>query len=125
MEGILHQQIDELISYLLAIVGENPKAYSDITGVQFFMQQYSPDRLMSAIVSRVCPYKDRVIARDDRFFMEHKEVFDGLPDESVRCFTDLWRGGLLNDDEYKETIFKFFDNFVVCAEQYMKNKKRV
>lgn len=125
MESVLHQQFDELISYILAIVGSDPKAYSYVTNVQFFMQQYPPNKLMASIIKKLCPHQSKVQARDADYFIERKYIFDGLPDDSVDYFIKIWKSGVLKDDEYQETIFKFVDNFIECAEQYVKNKKRV
>ena len=119
LKEILHEQVMNLISSIMTMVETDHIAYGNIIKIQFFFQQYDPDKLMNSIMKYILPYTNIIHNRNDNFFKQSKIIFDGLPKDKINYFTELWSSGIL-DKEDQEIIFQFFDVFISCAEEYKK-----
>jgi hypothetical protein len=67
----------------------------------------------------VYPYKDQIVRKDERFFLESDGFLFG-PVAATRYgkFSDMWRKRL--DEEEKKTVWKWFNFLVLLCESHKK-----
>jgi hypothetical protein len=82
------------------------------------------ERLAEHYVNVVLNWKEQIIGRNDRFFLENDHIFPRAPKEDIEFFRDLWRPNStfhLSNDE-KESVYEYFDIMIHYCEEWKKMK---
>ena len=112
---------DNVIKFLMALIEILPREGDLIMLRVMFETQIPVEAAMQIFSSRILPYADMVRNKDERFFLEGTDLFDGLQREKVSYFKDLWLSTALTADD-KEQLWKWFRLFLNLAEKYEKLK---
>lgn len=110
---------DNVIKFLMALIEILPREGDLIMLRVMFETQIPVETAMQIFSSRIMPYADMVRTKDERFFLEGTDLFDGLQREKVSYFKDLWLSDALSADD-KEQLWKWFRLFLNLAEKYEK-----
>ncbi|HET8689065.1 MAG TPA: hypothetical protein VFM18_20840 [Methanosarcina sp.] len=104
----------------------DPADITDLCLVEFALGKMSPSLLMDNVVTHVLPHKQKIFAKDIKFFIEKKDqIFAGLPEDRVTYFANVItakesQGGI--SDENKELVWSYFEILVSLAEKYKKER---
>lgn len=93
----------------------------DMMLVAFFFNKLHPDMVLHHVVNALLPHKDKVVSRQEGFFLENKFLFSGLPNDRVEYYMNLIRNGGISD-ENRKTIYEYLDIIISIAEKCKKNK---
>jgi hypothetical protein len=72
---------------------------------------------MQVFSSRILPYEDMVLNKDERFFLECSDLFEGVKGDKVNYFKNLWLSPTFADDD-KEVLWQWFKCFLKLALKY-------
>ena len=117
---ILKSFKDNLIIFFDELIGLLPTE-GDIIIARLFLKDKLPILdIMNYFISKILPLKQLVQERNSSFFIDNNILFVEMNKDKVNHFKKIWRSGNLDDDD-KETIFKWFDTFIILVEKYQKN----
>jgi len=117
--AILTKFKTNLIEFLDDLIGQFPNEGELVIARIFLKDQVPIVDVMSTFIQRLLPYKHMVRDRDEDFFIQQDVLFGGLRKDTVNHFKRLWKSGQM-DDEDRQTIWKWFDRFILLAERYQK-----
>lgn len=99
---------------------EDEKA--DMMLVEFFFRKHDKTYIMKHAIDFILPWKKKIKARNDNFFIENRKIFAGIPEDRIDYFSSLWtREDKITQDD-KDAIWEYFDTIIDLIEQYRKNK---
>ena len=81
--------------------------------------QFPITDIMDYITVSLLPLKTKVDNRDNNFFLENNILFEELDNSKVNHFKRIWKSGTLNDED-RDSIWRWFDRFLLRAERYNK-----
>lgn len=114
----LHTDLMKFLDYLIEAFPQE----GDLVIVRFALaDQYPITDVMDYIVNALLPLKEKVDNRDNNFFLENNILFEELDDNKVNHFKRIWKSNDL-DEEDRESIWKWFDRFLLRAIRYKKCK---
>lgn len=131
---ILFETMIEFADVVLNLVKEDEKNYSSkyrkmvvkpstkivvITGLLKLFNS-KKERLCIHYTDYVLNWKDQIVKRNDKFFLENDHIFPGAPKEDIEFFRDIWRPNstfALTPNE-KEVVFEYFDTMIDFCEQW-------
>jgi hypothetical protein len=117
----LHTDLLKFFDYLIEAFPQQ----GDIVIVRFALaDQYPITDVMEYIINSLLPLKDKVDNRDNNFFLENNILFDELDNNKVNHFKRMWKSDDL-DAEDRESIWRWFDRFLLRASRYKKCKSVV
>jgi len=108
-----------IIKFLDALSELLPKEGDLIMLRIMFNSQIPIESAMKIFASRIIPYADMVKKRDERFFIDCSDLFNGIRKDKVSYFKDLWLSGTLTPED-KESLWKWFRLFLWYALQFEK-----
>jgi hypothetical protein len=94
----------------------------DLSAVEFFFQRLHPERVMQHLIDKLLPHKKQIERRDQKFFLNNRILFAGLPDDRVDYYTNIIAKGNSISEEERDTIWAYFDSLLALAEDNKKNK---
>jgi hypothetical protein len=101
--------IDELMMLL-------PKE-KDLLLLRTLFMDFPMEEAMNIMIDRVVPYEDIIVNKNDKFFLECTDIFEGIGDHKVSYFKELWQSQQLCDDD-KEAIWVWFQYFLKLGKKY-------
>lgn len=124
---ILKQFKNALISFLDELIGQFP-AEGDLVIFRIFLKDRVPiHNVLNYFVMKILPLKDMVKERDEDFFLNKCDLFEGIGDTEnkgkINRFKMLWRSESLDDDD-KKVVWEWFDSFIYLSEKYQKCKSK-
>lgn len=118
LANILSEQLYLLIDDIREIVPSDKQGMWMI--VKNFFCLLDKETVVQHIIAQVLPYKDEILERNEDFFMKNTKIFNDLPESEVNYFkTIIGKEGKI-DQQDKDKIWKYFEIFVVIAEEYKK-----
>lgn len=81
--------------------------------------QFPITDIMDYITVSLLPLKSKVVNRDKNFFLENNILFEQLDNSKVNHFKLIWKSDTLNEED-KDSIWRWFDRFILRAERYNK-----
>ncbi|VVU94327.1 hypothetical protein CPAV1605_49 [seawater metagenome] len=114
--------IEEMLTQLNNCVNdEDIKLYK---GMFTKLRRINSSKAIEQFIIHVLPYKDKIVANDESFFLNHDEasLLNDDNEESIMKalkFKELW-SSISNNS--KENLFKFFQVLIYYAEEYFKMK---
>ena len=112
---ILKKELLTFFDELIAILPEE----KDFLVMRFFIKDQVPIvDVMEYIVEQLVPLEHYVLSKDDRFFLEHQVLFEGLKEQKskVNYFKNMWENHNIEDN--KETFWKWFRHFINLGKKY-------
>lgn len=133
-EKFLQNVVDltELLQELIAVCYEKKQTTIHPSLIQVagkFILCLNKIVVIETFIKRSYPYWDRIINREEKFFLENtRDVFGDLPEDHVDGFRVLFssrdkNGKLLMCEEDKNAIWDFFDSLVRIAIVYIHEKR--
>lgn len=108
------QFIDELIDIF-------PQESDLIISRVFFEDQIPIVTIADSFVDHILPYRDQIVKRNDKFFIDDNNIFGTLDFDKVLHFKKLWNSGHL-DKEDRDVIWDYFDTFIILIDAYKKSR---
>lgn len=121
---IIQDLKDTLLEFLIDLkenIALKPEEQGDLAIVEFFFNQMTCSNLMQHFIAHVLPWENAIKCRDDKFFINNKRIFGGLPSDRVEYFSQMWKGNRLTQED-RDSIWEYFDTMVEIARQYKKNQ---
>lgn len=115
--NILKQFRDNLIAFFDELIQQFPEEGDFVILRIFFKDQAPMTDVMSYMIRNILPLKKQVTDRDSKFFLENNIMFSTLDNTKVNHFKNIWLSNRL-DDEDRQTIWTWFDLFVLLTERY-------
>ena len=108
---------DQFITFLDELIAQFPSE-PDLVIVRIFMKDQVPVAdVLCHVIQEILPHEKKIMAKDDRFFLENKTLFQELSSETVIHFKRLWTSKALDDDD-KDAIWAWFQSFCTLAKKY-------
>jgi len=95
---------------------------NDLIAVEFYFKNFHHDTIMNHFINKVLPYKKQIINRDVQFFLKNDSIFAGLPEDRINYYSKIVASGKRISEDYRITIWEYFDSLIALAELYQKNK---
>lgn len=119
----LRSVILQFIGALSETVFTKRNEVTDLDNMELYFKKKNPRDIMRKVVEKVLPFKSEIEARNQNFFIEHPELFDGLGDaEKVKYYSEAILNDKRIDDDDRATAWKYMDRIVEAAEKYKKIK---
>ena len=116
---ILKTQLLQFLDQLIEILPSE----QEFIVIRFFIKDQIPiTDIMNYIIAKLVPLEEYVLSKDERFFLEHRVLFEDLRnidannDHRVSHFKNLWINS--TDSENKEIIWNWFRCFIQIAKRY-------
>lgn len=108
---------DNLIKFLDALIEQFPKE-GDFIYLRLILSDQIPiNDAMKIFTQRILPHVDLIKNKDERFFTESTDLFEGLAKDKVNYFKNIWFSNVLTDED-KEQLWKWFRLFGNLAVKY-------
>jgi hypothetical protein len=114
--------IIDLISNLKDDIFKDPEERGDLVLVEFYFKNINPERVMTHLINKVLPYRKQIESRNVKFFLENESLFAGLPEDKIKYYSGIIASGKRIRDDYRITIWEYFDTLIAFADLYQKNK---
>ena len=108
---------NKLIDFLDALIEKLKTERSLITLRVLFMDQIPIETALQIFSNRILPYEQMVLNKDERFFLDCEDIFDGIKGDKVQYFKKLWLSPTFSDED-KEELWKWFQLFLHIAKKY-------
>jgi hypothetical protein len=93
---------------------------ADLIMYRFFLSEQIPvESLMERFIQFVLPHRGQIEARNENFFIANDNIFGSSPKDKVIHFKNLYLG---MNDENRETLFQWFDSFLLLVDKYRQCK---
>jgi hypothetical protein len=108
---------NNLLDFLSNLIEQFPKE-GDFVLLKILLSDQVPiDEAMKIFSDRIIPYVDMIKARDERFFLESTDLFEGIANDKVNYFRNIWLSPNLNQED-KDNLWKWFRLFSNLAVKY-------
>lgn len=108
---------ENLIKFLDAIIEQFPKEGDFILLRIILSEQVPINDAMKIFTQRILPYVDMIKNRDERFFLESTDLFEGIAKDKVAYFRNIWTSSTLTSED-REQLWKWFRLFANLALKY-------
>jgi hypothetical protein len=89
---------------------------ADLIMYRFFLSEQIPvETLMQRFIHFVLPHREEIVTRNEKFFVSNENIFGSSPKDKVIHFKKLYLG---MDKDNRETLFQWFDSFLVLVDKY-------
>lgn len=113
---------ENLIKFLDAIIEQFPKEGDFILLRIILSEQVPINDAMKIFTQRILPYVDMIKNRDERFFLESTDLFEGIAKDKVSYFRNIWTSKTLNEED-RDQLWKWFRLFGNLALRYNEFEK--
>jgi hypothetical protein len=112
----------EFISDLKDNVLSSDEEKNDAIYVKLFFDGMKPEEIMKRFVDLALPHRDKLVARNDAFFVSESSVlFKEIPAAKVKLFKSKWLV-IRKNKEHLDTIWQYFDSMIAAVEKHEKCK---
>lgn len=119
---ILKEFKEQIIIFIDELIDQFPLE-GDLIAFRFFIKDRSLiEDLMNDLIVDLLPFKSMAKNKDEKFFLENRDVFKHMDQSRVLHFKKLWKSGTLDEDD-KHVIWTWVDLFLNMAERYKEAKK--
>ena len=110
-----------LIKFLDALIEQFPSE-GDLAVLRVFLSEQIPiEDVLIVFSNRLLPYKQMIINKDEKFFVEGDDVFKGVSSDTVSYCKNIWLSEKITVED-KEQIWKWFKLVVNLSEKYINLK---
>ena len=107
---------EKLIQFFDALIEQFPNE-GDFVMIRVMLPQIPIEDIMKTFSSRITPYTSMIKAKDERFFLESTNLFEGIKSDRVNYFKKIWISGNLTDED-KEQLWRWFNLFSNLSNKY-------
>jgi len=108
---------NNLLDFLSNLIEQFPKE-GDFVLLKILLSDQIPiEEAMKIFSERILPYVDMIKNKDERFFLESTDLFEGVANDKVNYFRNIWLSPSLNQDD-KDNLWKWFRLFANLAVKY-------
>lgn len=126
--SVLTRFRDSYVSFIEELMELFPQEVRLIPLRVFFVDQVPVQLVADQFIVHVLPYKEKILKRDDSYFLENDDMFSMLinneKENDVLHFKKLWTSSCL-DEEDRDAIWRYFNTFVLLVEKYKQLKDSV
>ena len=122
---LLIQLKTQLVNFLDELIESFPDEPNFVIFRIFVQDQIEVRTIILYIVQYLCPLESLVKNKDEKFFLNHNILFEGLGQKGmnrVNYFKNIWTSGQLDQDD-KDTIWKWFASFIYLGNKYKELKE--
>jgi len=106
-----------LLDFLSNLIEQFPKE-GDFVLLKILLSDQIPiEEAMKIFSERILPYVEMIKSKDERFFLESTDLFEGVANDKVNYFRNIWLSPSLNQDD-KDNLWKWFRLFANLAVKY-------
>lgn len=116
---ILESLRDNLVNFLEELISILPHE-KELILFRFFVKEQVPMvDVAEYIVKNLIPLEDKVVSRDEQYFLTHAVLFESLEshDSTVNRFKNLWEH--TDDPENKEAVWSWLHYFIKLGKKYV------
>lgn len=113
---------ENLVKFLDAIIEQFPKEGDFILLRIILSEQVPINDAMKIFTQRILPYVDMIKNRDERFFLDSTDLFEGIAKDKVAYFRNIWTSKTLNEED-RDQLWKWFRLFGNLALRYNEFEK--
>jgi len=118
----LKELVLEFIEDLRDNVFTSPDERGDMMLIEFFFKRLHEDMVMKHIVDNLLPHKQKVISRDETFFVNNTIIFKGIPEDRIDHYVEYVKHKERISDDSRDTIYLYFEEMIKIAEKTKKQK---
>jgi hypothetical protein len=105
------------LNFLDELINQFPNE-SDFIIIRVFMKDQVPVYdVMGRFIRDLLPHKKQVEERNERYFLENTILYNGIADNKVNHFQELWKSNRLDDDD-REIIWQWMDSLNAIGTLY-------
>ena len=108
---------ENLLLFLNELIIQLPNESELLTLKVMFSQSIPIEDALQIFSMRILPHADMVTNRNDKFFLECTDLFEGVQSDKVSYFKKLWNSPNITKDD-KDKIWEWFDFFLKIAKKY-------
>ena len=113
---VFHKNLLEFLDILIVKLPSE----KDLVNLRVLFNNTIPiEKAMEIFSKRILPYESMVINKDERFFLDGTDLFEGVKSDKVHYFKNLWLSPTFTEDD-KESLWKWFKVFLKLAQLYSK-----
>jgi len=113
---VFHKNLLEFLDILIVKLPSE----KDLVNLRVLFNNTIPiEKAMEIFSKRILPYESMVINKDERFFIDGTDLFEGVKSDKVHYFKNLWLSPTFTEDD-KESLWKWFKVFLKLAQLYSK-----
>lgn len=87
----------------------------------FFKSQIPIEDVMIVFSERILPHASKVETENETFFVECTDLFEGISNDKVHYFKDLWMSPNITESD-KKSLWKWFKLFLKLSQKYQEVK---
>ncbi len=116
---ILHKIKSNSIAFIDDLIEQFPQE-PDLVIMRVMIQDQIPIKsIADSFVLYLLPFKDMIMNKDEKFFLENDDIFKMIDSSKVFHFKKLWTSNMLDTDDRK-MIWSWFQCFIILTEEYIK-----
>jgi hypothetical protein len=110
---------DQFITFIDELIAQFPRE-PDLVIVRIFMKDQVPVAdVLSHMIKEILPHEQRILNKDESFFLDNTQLFSQLGSKTVIHFKRLWTSTALDFDD-RDAIWDWFKSFCSLAKSYQK-----
>lgn len=115
--ALMYEFRSQLLNFLDELINQFPHE-SDFIIIRVFMKDQVPVYdVMGRFIRDLLPHKQQVVERNERYFLEHQVLYNGISNDKVNYFQELWKSNRLDNDD-REVIWQWMDSLNAIGTQY-------
>jgi len=122
---LLMQLKTQMVNFLDELIESFPLESDFVIFRIFVKDQASTQDIMEYVTTKLCPLKEMVQKRDEKFFLERNPLFENMEKtkkHKVDYFKEIWKSDKL-DDQDREAMWQWFLTFIAIGNKYKEMKE--
>lgn len=117
----LKEQVVEFLDQLVQNIPDTESVVPDLILARVLINdQIETEKIMDYIIEEILPLRQKIIDKDDDFFLKNNILFSKFSENKVNQFKNLWEQDIL-DQHDRNTIWEWFRVFIHLADQYQQS----
>jgi hypothetical protein len=110
---------ENIINFLDALIEQFNKESDFITLRVLFDGQIPIEEALNVFSQRIIPFLDMIKNKDENFFLNCDQLFEGISQSKVSHFKNIWKSPILTLED-REQLWRWFKLFGNLAKQYQR-----
>ena len=115
---ILKRFKDNLVIFMDELIATLPEEADLIIARIFIKDQVPIQDIMNFVIMNILPLSEHIKNKEEKVFLTNSSIYQGVSSEKVLYYKNLWFSGELDEDD-KETIWAWLNNFIMMTERYV------
>ena len=109
------EKVKDLLIRCLGDISHAIPEETDLFILKTIIENESPSIVIQNFITYVLPFKNKVKARDQSFFLSNDNIFGPVSKGRIEHFKKLWKNGHLT--ESKNQIWRWFDVLITACDK--------